>query len=90
MNTAPQPYSIRSAGRFRPVPQAGETLPINCIVNGRVTQGAQAADDIARSIVGVEEVSADVGRESRELSESAQNSSQMAQDFSDMMQQFKV
>nr|WP_319493725.1 methyl-accepting chemotaxis protein [uncultured Desulfobacter sp.] len=59
-------------------------------VNENVTQGAIAADEIAQSVVGVEEVSADVGWESRELSASAHELFKMAQDFSDMMKQFKV
>jgi methyl-accepting chemotaxis protein len=53
-------------------------------------QATLKADEIAQSVVGVEEVSADVARESRQLSASANELSKMAQEFSDMMKQFKV
>ena len=59
-------------------------------VNEQVAQGAQAADEIAQSIAGVEEISAEVGKESRQLDDGAETLSKMAGHLSDLMKQFKV
>ena len=59
-------------------------------MNLNVTQGAEAAGEIARDIAGVEEVSSKVRQESHTLNKGAGDLAKMAEEFTDLMKQFKI
>ncbi|MCG8636462.1 MAG: methyl-accepting chemotaxis protein, partial [Desulfobacterales bacterium] len=59
-------------------------------VNQSVAQGAEVASEIARDIVGVEEMSSRVQDESHTLNKGASDLEKMAEQFTGLMKQFKV